>query len=67
MDHRTSGVRGQRESENIRDSTSAQGSVQGMEKSFVPQGLDESWKLDGFGTCECESGVDKVPGLTRYS
>ncbi|CAE7621704.1 unnamed protein product [Symbiodinium sp. CCMP2592] len=59
VDHRTSGVRGMRESEHIKDSTSAQGSVQGMEESAKPGGLDE-WRLDDLGTCEVESGVDKV-------
>eukprot|EP00439_Symbiodinium_sp_Y106_P035573 s6221_g4.t1 len=53
------GVRGTRESENIKDSTSVQGSVQDMEQCAKPGQLDE-WRLDDLGTCEVESGVDKV-------
>ena len=60
------GVRGTRESENIKASTSVQGSVQDMEQCAKPGQLDE-WRLDDLGTCEVESGVDKVPGFIRCS
>ena len=63
MDFRTSGKKGSREREGIRDKTSAAGVVNGFPDQTVNNQPLGEWRLEGHGVCQVEGGKDKVPGL----
>ena len=62
MDTRTSGVRGTRESESMRDSTKGQGTVRDMSGAAQPSNLAE-FNPGSFGGCTRETGKDKATRL----
>ncbi|CAE7839919.1 unnamed protein product [Symbiodinium sp. CCMP2592] len=67
VDIRTKGVRGSKETEGLKDSTSTQGEASGMGDTYQPGKLDEGFDLRGHSSASVESGTDKVKEtIQRY-
>ena len=62
VDIRTSGLKGFRELEGIKDKTNVRGEVDGMSAAAKPADLD-NWDLKGPSVCQVETGKDKVTYL----